>query len=108
MICLNVNRPIPDFDYSNWTDDLTIHFSEMLFMNNNLKELHYQQFQLRDIGCQEFSEKLQFNITLTHLDLSKLILTYILFKFNMCFNKNSYKHFKYFLKTLSFTDNLIC
>ena len=70
LLSLNINRPVPEYQLNNWMDEIAQHFSNMLKVNQNLRELHIQKFQIRDYGALWFSEKLIFNINLIHLDLS--------------------------------------
>lgn len=67
---LNINRPVPQYQFANWMDEIAQHFSIMLEINPVLTELHMQKFEMRDYGAQWFSEKLVNNRHLVHLDLS--------------------------------------
>lgn len=67
---LNVNRPVPQYQFSNWMDEIAQHFTIMLKANSSLRELHMQKYEFRDYGAQWFSEKLIDNNFLVHLDLS--------------------------------------
>jgi hypothetical protein len=67
---LNINRPVPQHEMTNWMDEIAQHFAIMLKKNFSLLELHMQKYEMRDFGAQWFAEKLVNNKKLTHLDLS--------------------------------------
>jgi hypothetical protein len=56
---------------ANWMDETAQHYASMLKVNNYLKELHMQKYNLSDYAALWFSEKLCENLHLLHLDLSK-------------------------------------
>lgn len=70
LLYLNINRPVPHFQYANWMDEIAQHFAIMLKTNSSLQVLHMQKYEIRDHGAQWLSEKLVSNIKLVHLDLS--------------------------------------
>ncbi|CAF1044618.1 unnamed protein product [Rotaria sordida] len=67
---IDLSRPIPQYQHSNWMDDIAIHIAHMLEKNNVLQELHVQKFEIRDPGFMWICEKMQHNQTLLFLDLS--------------------------------------
>jgi hypothetical protein len=71
LVSLNVSRPVPDYQLANWMDEIAQHFASMLKVNQTLKELHMQKYNLSDYSALWFSEKLCSNLHLVHLDLSK-------------------------------------
>ena len=71
LVSLNINRPVPNYQYNNWMDEIAQHFASMLKVNVSLKELHMQKYEMRDFGAQWFSEKLVHNFHILHLDLSR-------------------------------------
>ena len=75
MLSLNISRPVPQYQFANWMDEIAIHFSKMLKVNNGLVELHMQKYEMRDYGAQWFSENLIYNRKLVHLDLSWYLFT---------------------------------
>ncbi len=68
---LNINRPVPQHEFTSWMDEVAQHYAIMLKKNDTLRELHMQKYELRDYGAQWFSEKLIDNRALAHLDLSR-------------------------------------
>ena len=70
LCSLNVSRPSPQYQFSNWMDEIAQHFALMLKLNDGLKELHMQKYEMRDYGAQWLFEKLCYNNTLLYLDLS--------------------------------------
>lgn len=74
MVSLNVSRPVPQYQFANWMDEIAQHFAIMLKVNLGLVELHMQKFEMRDYGAQWFSEKLINNRQLVHLDLSRFLI----------------------------------
>ncbi len=73
LLSLNISRPVPQYQFANWMDEIATHFSKMLKVNNGLVELHMQKYEMRDYGAQWFSENLIHNRKLVHLDLSWLV-----------------------------------
>jgi len=67
---IDISRPIPQHQHSNWMDDMAIHIAQMLEKNNVLQEFHCQKFEIRDPGFMWICEKMQHNQTLLFLDLS--------------------------------------
>lgn len=67
---LNVNRPVPQYQFANWMDEIAQHFAIMLKINTGLEELHMQKYEMRDYGAQWLSENLAHNHSLVYLDLS--------------------------------------
>ena len=67
---MNISRPVPQYQFANWMDEIAIHFSKMLKINNGLVELHMQKYEMRDYGAQWISENIGMNRRLTYLDLS--------------------------------------
>lgn len=67
---INISRPVPNYQYANWMDEIAQHFAKMLKVNNALKELRMQKYELRDYGVHWLSDKLLSNYSLVHLDLS--------------------------------------
>ncbi|CAF1577333.1 unnamed protein product, partial [Adineta steineri] len=67
---IDISRPVPQFHYTNWMDDVAIHIANMLEKNTVLQELHVQKFEIRDVGFMWICQKMQHNQTLYHLDLS--------------------------------------
>lgn len=70
---LNISRPVPQYQFANWMDEIAQHYAIMLNVNSSLVELHMQKFEMRDYGAQWFGEKLINNRQLVHLDLSWLV-----------------------------------
>ena len=66
LISLNLNRPI----LFSLQEEMTVHVSNMLKVNNTLEELHLQKFNIRDFGVKRLCEVLKKNCTLTYLDIS--------------------------------------
>ncbi|CAF0994160.1 unnamed protein product [Brachionus calyciflorus] len=67
---LNVSRPVPQYQFANWMDEIAQHFAKMLKVNKTLKQLIMQKYELRDYGMHWISDKLLSNPHLVHLDLS--------------------------------------
>ncbi|RMZ94227.1 leucine-rich repeat-containing 34-like isoform X1 [Brachionus plicatilis] len=67
---LNVSRPVPQFQFANWMDEIAQHFANMLKVNQTLKQLIMKKFEMRDYGIHWISDKLLSNFHLVHLDLS--------------------------------------
>lgn len=67
---INLNRPVPQYEITNWMDEIVQHYAIMLKVNLGLRSIHMQKYELRDYGAQWLSEKLVENRFLVHLDLS--------------------------------------
>lgn len=70
LISINVNRPVPQYQFASWMDEIAQHFAQMLKVNLSLQEVHMQKYEMRDYGAQWLSENLGFNRRLVYLDLS--------------------------------------
>ncbi|UJR35786.1 hypothetical protein I4U23_028534 [Adineta vaga] len=67
---VDLSRPVPQYQHTNWVDDIAIHIAQMLEKNTVLQELHIQKYEIRDIGFMWICQKMQHNQTLYFLDLS--------------------------------------
>lgn len=70
LVSINVNRPLPQYEFANWMDEIAQHFATMLKVNVSLAEVHMQKYEIRDYGAQWLSENLNQNRRLVYLDLS--------------------------------------
>jgi hypothetical protein len=75
LLSLNINRPVPQYQFANWMDEIAQHYAIMLKVNSGLKELHMQKYEMRDYGAQWLSENLVHNRCLVHLDLSWFVIS---------------------------------
>lgn len=67
---INVNRPVPQYQFANWMDEIAQHFAIMLKVNQSLQEIHMQKYEMRDYGAEWLSNNLNINRRLVYLDLS--------------------------------------
>ena len=67
---INVNRPVPQYQFANWMDEIAQHFAIMLKVNQSRQEIHMQKYEMRDYGAEWLSNNLNINRRLVYLDLS--------------------------------------
>lgn len=63
---ININRPI----LFTQMEEPSVHFANMLKVNQSLEEVHLQKYDMRDFGAFRMAENLMHNYTLTYLNLS--------------------------------------
>lgn len=63
---LNLSRPL----LFSLQEEVTIHISRMLRVNNTLRELHLAKYNLKDFGIERICEGLRDNYSLVYLNLS--------------------------------------